>query len=110
MIHMAPIEIKEPVFIPEEKIPVRITRKAEEWTAFLKKIPKGQALSTTRKEIGVTASSLKTTLDRLIKNGYLPSNYYVRQHTMKDGTEKIYIVNSAHPVVKRKRSKRTETT
>jgi hypothetical protein len=48
---MSPLEIKEPKFIPEEKVPVRVTTKSEEWIAFLMKIPKGQALETTRKEL-----------------------------------------------------------
>ena len=94
---MTPIqlkEIKESMLVAEDKIPVRITTRSEEWATFLKKIPKGQALATSRKELGVTASSMKSTIDRLIKNGQIPPTYYIRQHTAKDGTDKIYIVNS----------------
>lgn len=105
--YMTPIEIKEikeSMLIAEDKIPVRITTRSEEWATFLKKIPRGQALKTTRKELGVTASSIKTTIDRLIKHEQIPPTYYVRQHKAKDGADKIYIVNSAHPITKRKRS------
>lgn len=98
-----PIEIKEPKFIAEEKVPVRITTRSEEWVAFLSKIPKGQALETTRKELGVTASSLKATVTRLIERGQIPQNYYIRQHKKRGADEKIYIINSAHKVVRRKR-------
>jgi DNA-binding MarR family transcriptional regulator len=102
---MAPIKIKEPTnFIAEDKIPVRITSRSEEWVLFLKKIPKGQALATTREELGVTASSVKTTIDRLINKGQISPTYFVRQHKSKDGADKIYIVNSTHTITKRKRS------
>lgn len=89
--------------MPEDKVPVRITTRSEEWASFLKKIPQGKAFETSRKELGVTASSIKSTIDRLMTTGQLPSTYYIRQHKAKDGTDKIYIVNSAHIIVKRKR-------
>jgi DNA-binding MarR family transcriptional regulator len=97
-------EIKESMLIAEDKIPVRMTTRSEEWATFLKKIPQGQALATTRKELGVTASSIKSTIDRLIKNGQITPTYYIRQHKAKDGADKIYIVNSIHTLTKRKRS------
>jgi hypothetical protein len=105
-------EIKETMLIAEDKIPLRVTTRSEEWANFLKKIPHGQALVTTRKELGVTASSIKTTVDRLIKNGQLSPTYYIRQHKSKDGIDKIYIVNSNQNVTKHKRtlSKNKETT
>lgn len=103
--NMTPIEIKEPVFIPEDKVPIRMTTRAEEWITFLKKIPKGQALATTRKELGVSASSLKVTIDRLVRNGQIPSNFYLRQHRTKDGNEKIFIINSSHSIARHKRSR-----
>ena len=105
---MSPKTIKEPVFVAEEKIPIRITTKSEEWLNFLKKIPRGQALQTTRDEIGVTASSLSQTIDRLVDRGDLPSNYYVRQHVTKDGEHRIYIINSLSPH-KRQVAKKTSS-
>ena len=75
---------------------------------FLNKIPKGQALKTTREELGVTASSLKTTIDRLIERGQIPPYFYVRQHKSR-GKEIIYIVHSTRKVVRRRRSKPKES-
>ena len=104
VIELGKINIKEPVFMPEDEVPMRITTRSEEWIEFLEKIPTGQALVTTRKELGVTASSLKSTINRLIKNGRIPSNYYVRTHKTSDDTAQIYIINSVRSQQKRKRS------
>ena len=101
--HMAPLEIKEPTFIAEDKIPMKVSNRAEEWIAFLKKIPRGQALVTTRKELGVTVSSMKITIDRLTRKGQLPPTYYVRQRTTKEGTV-VYIVNSNRALRKHKKA------
>lgn len=107
---MSPLKMKEPEpsgLISEDKIPIRITTKSEEWVAFLTKIPKGQAFKTNREELGVTASSLKSTVARLIERGQLPPYFYVRQHK-KQGEEIIYIVHSARKVVRRRKSKSKE--
>lgn len=98
-----PIEIRQPTFVPEDKVPVRITRRSEEWAAFLKTIPKGQALVTTRQELGVSASSLKVTMDRLMEKGLIPPTYYLRQHKTREGKVEMYIVNSLHKAVRRKK-------
>lgn len=100
---MSPLDIKEPVFIAEDKIPMKTSNKAEEWLIFLKKIPRGQALVTTRKELGVTVSSLKITIDRLTKKGLLPPTYYIRQRRTKEGTQ-FYVVNSARVVRKARKA------
>ncbi len=85
---------KELKFIPEEELPGKVKKKSGEWLRFLTKIPKGQALVVSEKELGVKAASLKSMVNRLVRNRALPPTYYVTQRTTDDKTT-IYVVNSA---------------
>lgn len=89
-------KLKEPElkFISEDALPVKMKRRSLEWLKLLKKIPEGQAMVTSPKELGVSGSSIKIMVARLRRTGQLSSNYYVTQRTMGDKTT-IYIVHSA---------------
>ncbi|MCP8309178.1 MAG: hypothetical protein H3Z54_10890 [archaeon] len=81
-------------FIPEDKVPTRIKKKGQEWLKLFRSIPKGQALVLSEDEIGVQASTVKTTVARFKKLGDLPSGYRVVQRTMGNKVM-VYVINSA---------------
>lgn len=80
--------------IGEEEIPGRVRRRTAQWLRLLKKIPRGKAMVTSEKELGVKASSVKLIVDRYVKNNLLPKGYNVITRTT-GGALTIYIVNSA---------------
>ncbi|MGA2785639.1 MAG: hypothetical protein ABSF09_13160 [Candidatus Bathyarchaeia archaeon] len=79
--------------ISEEKVP-RLASRSAEWLKRFRRIPKGTALVLRRDELEITPSGLYMMLNRFKKAGLLPSNYYVKSHSV-DGTKTIYIVHSA---------------
>jgi hypothetical protein len=80
-------------FIEESAVPGRSNRKAEEWVALFKKIPKGKAWVISEKDLGVSATSVKTVVNRYMKDGRLPKEYAVRQRSKGDSIT-VYIIHS----------------
>jgi len=81
-------------FIGVDQIPRKRAKRTEEWLVLLKKIPKGKAWVTTEKELGVSAVSVKTIVNRYVRNGLIPKGYKVMQRTV-DGKLTIYILNES---------------
>lgn len=46
--------------VDEDKIPIKLSRKREQWLEILRNIPRGKALIATEKELGVSASSVRS--------------------------------------------------
>jgi hypothetical protein len=80
--------------ISEDEVPAKLRGTSEQWINLVKGIPKGQALSGTEREFGVSADSVKAAFLRLKKIGLLSNDYHVTQRT-RNGAVTIYIVHSA---------------
>jgi hypothetical protein len=80
--------------IDEDKIPVAVSKKAQEWVKILKKIPRGKVWVTSDKELGVSAGSMHTVVYKYVKMGLLPNTYRVVRRSMPDGTTKIFVINT----------------
>ena len=80
--------------IDEDKIPVAVSKKAQEWIRILKRIPRGKVWVTSDKELGVSAGSMHTIVYKYVKMGLLPNTYRVVRRTKGD-TTLIYIINTA---------------
>ncbi len=80
--------------VDEDKIPVAVSKKAEEWVKMLKQIPRGKAWVTTDKELGIQAGSMHSIVYKYVKMGLLPNTYRVVRRTKGDTTI-IYIINTA---------------
>lgn len=81
--------------IAEDELPIKVKRKSAEWLRFFIQIPEGKALVATEKELGVTGTSVKAMVARLIQRKQLPSTFYVSQRTGDDNKVTLYIVHAA---------------
>ncbi len=80
--------------IDEDKLPVKIKKRTDEWVKLLLKIPKGKAWVVTEKDIPTSADNIKTMVTRLTSKGLIPKSFRVVQRT-KEGKTTLYIINSA---------------
>lgn len=85
---------QEMKLIDEQAIPGKVHRKTEQWLNQLKDIPAGKAWAVTEDDLGVTPTSLKITVRRLVEKKLLPKTYRVMQRTV-NGKLILYVVNSA---------------
>lgn len=87
---------KEPKFriVDIDKLPVRLSRKTEQWVSLLKSIPKGKALISTEADMGVKTSTLTSILKEYAERGLISKGYRVSRRTTNSGVE-VYILHEA---------------
>jgi hypothetical protein len=87
---------KEPKFqiIPIEAMPVRRAKKTEYWLKVFKSIPKGSALVSSEKELGVKAGTIKSMIYDYVKKGWISTGYHVVRRATPEGVQ-VFIVHDA---------------
>lgn len=80
--------------VDEDKVPTVTKTRSQEWLKLFKSIPKGKAIVTNEKDLGVKVAHLYNVLRQLIKDGELTPNYKVSQRKKGDVVY-VYIINSA---------------
>jgi hypothetical protein len=85
---------KEPKFriVDIDKLPVRLSRKTEQWVNLLRSIPKGKALISTEAELGVKSSTLVSIISDYTGKNLIPKGYRVSRRTTSNGVD-VYILH-----------------
>lgn len=89
------IGIKKYKLVSEDELPTRLRKSSQQWVETLESIPKGQAIETTREDLGLHEVSVRNIIRKLKDAKLLDENYYVTTRE-QGGVRKIYIVHSAH--------------
>lgn len=80
--------------IDEDKVPVKIKKKRQEWIRLLHQVPRGKAWVIDEKVTGLKAGNVKAMVSRLVREGDVPDTFKVVQRT-RGNTTTIFVINSA---------------
>lgn len=90
---MSGLIFKEDAVIDVQKVPVTLRRSSREWLDFLRRIEDGRAYKTTPKELGTSASNLRSIVAHYVKKGDLRGYRVVQRQGRKKREVIVYIVH-----------------